>query len=125
MADQTAPQPDSSEQLRSKARFRSHFWPGAGFALLGHTGLACLGTATTAFILASLGGFAFEFRPFFIWCLMASLVIYLCFYVAEQLMCRSIVIYPGYEKRSSSKFFLLLCVAGYVSLVGVLVEVYL
>jgi signal peptidase I len=63
---------------------------------------------------------AFTFRSFFIWSVIASLVIYLCFYLVEQVACRSVAIYPGGERRFLSKFLVLLCAAGYVGLIGVL-----
>ena len=90
--EQSVPQPDLSEHLRRQARKRSHFWPGSGFALLGHPGLACAGTATIALMPAALLVLALAFRPFYIWSFIASMVIYLCFYAAEQIMCRSVAI---------------------------------
>ena len=123
--EQPTSQPDVSEQLRSQARWRSHFWPGSGFALLGHPGLAWLGTATIALMPATIFCFAFTFRPFFIWSVLASMVIYLCFYLAEQKMCRTVAIYPGGDKRLLSKFFIPLCAAGYVGLIGVMVLCFL
>jgi signal peptidase I len=68
---------------------------------------------------------AFTFRSFFIWSVIASLVIYLCFHLAEQMACRSIAIYPGGDRRFLSKFLVPLCVAGYVGLMGVLVICFL
>src|SRR5258708_6077371 len=112
--DQSTPRPDSSEpeQLRSQAKWRSHFWPGSGFALLGYSSLAGFGTASVVLMSATLVGLAFAFSPFFIWSFIASVVIYLCLYLAEQTMCRSITIHPGGQKRFLSKYFVLVCVAG-------------
>jgi signal peptidase I len=123
--EQSASRPDVSEQLRRQARWRSHFWPGSGFALLGHPVLAFIGTATIALMPATLFCFTFSFRAFFIWAFLASVVIYLCFYCAEQLICRSIAIYPGGDKRFLSKFLIPLCAVGYVALLGVLVFCFL
>jgi signal peptidase I len=68
---------------------------------------------------------AFTFRSFFIWPFIASMVIYLCFYLVEQVACRSVAIYPGGERGFLSKFLVPLCAAGYVGLVGVLVICFL
>jgi signal peptidase I len=123
--DQSASTTDVSEQLRRQARWRSHFWPGSGFALLGHPVLALIGTATIALMPATLICFSFTFRPFFIWAFLASVVIYLFFYGAEQLLCRSIVIYPDGDKRFLSRFLIPLCSVGYVAVLGVLVFCFL
>jgi signal peptidase I len=74
---------------------------------------------------ASIVCFAFTFHPFFIWSLLASMVIYLCFYLAEQKMCRTVAIYPGGDKQLLSRFLIPLCVAGYVGLVGMIVVCFL
>jgi signal peptidase I len=116
---------DFSDQLRRKARRRSHFWPGSGFALLGYPGLAWVGTATIALMPATFLCLAFTFRSFFIWSIIASLVIYLCFYLVEQVACRSVAIYPGGELRFLSKFLVPVCAAGYVGLIGALVICFL
>ena len=119
--EQTPRNPDFSEQLRRQARRRSHFWPGAGFALLGHRGLAWIGTATIALMPATFLCLAFTFRAFLFWSFLASLVIYLCFYLVEQVACRSVAIYSGGERRFLSRFLIPVCAAGYIGLIGVLV----
>jgi signal peptidase I len=67
---------------------------------------------------ATLLGLVFSFRSFFLWSLLASFVIYLCYYVAEQTMCRSIAVNPGGDKKLLSKFFVPICAAGYAGLIG-------
>ena len=64
--------------------------------------------------------FATTFRTFCIWSFLILIVIYLCFSLAEQIMCRTVAIYPGGDKSFLSKFLIPLCAAGYVGMLGVL-----
>jgi signal peptidase I len=114
-------QPDAFQHLRSRARRRSHFWPGAGFALLGHPGLAALGTLAVISVPAALLGLALGFRPLWIWLILAALVFYLASYLAEQILCRSMAIYPDGERRFLSRFLVPVCVVGYGAFLAVVV----
>jgi signal peptidase I len=70
-------------------------------------------------------GLAITLRFFWIWAILASLVLYLSFYLAEQVWCRSVAIYPGGEKRLLSRFFVPCCVGGYGVIIAVLVLFFL
>ena len=122
--EQSSPEAEGAA-LRKQARWRSHFWPGSGFALLGHPGLAFLGAVIIALMPAALLCLLFTFHPLFFWSFIASLGVYLCFYLAEQFWCRSIVIYPGGERRFLSRFLVPLCAVGYLGVVGVVVFFFL
>jgi signal peptidase I len=115
--DQYAPTADSSERVRKRARFRSHFWPGAGFALLGYPWRAVLGTAIIALMPLTLIGAAFSFSVLFLWAFLVSFVIYSGFYTAEQLLCRSIPVQPGGARCLLSKLFLPLITVGFACLI--------
>jgi signal peptidase I len=125
MATVSEAEPAELRDMRGRARWRSHFWPGSGFALLGHSGLACLGTVTIALLPATMLGLAFVFQPVFLWAFIASIVLYLCFYVAEQKVCRSITIIPGGEAGFLSRFLIPVCVAGFAGMIGVVAVFFL
>src|SRR5262249_20383719 len=66
----------------------------------------------------------YSFDPLSIWLIVASLVIYLCFYAAEQVKCRSISNVSAGERRFLARFFIPVCVVGYGGLVAVIVVVF-
>jgi signal peptidase I len=110
-----------ADGVRSQARWRSHFWPGSGFALLGHPALALIGTTANILVAVSLLCLAIAFRRFLIWSFLASVAFGICFYIAEQIMCRSIAIRAAEAKRFSPRLWIALCGLGYAGFIGVLV----
>jgi signal peptidase I len=72
--------------LRKKARWRSWFCPGAGFALLGRKPLAILTSTASPLVFAAVAWATFQPSTGALWVVLAALLVATGFWVGEQLI---------------------------------------
>jgi len=116
--DTSAAPSDFSKRIRKRARMRSHFLPGFGFALLGYSALAVVGAAVVALNPLTFVYFSVVFSALAMMAVIAAMLLYLIFYLVEQLASRFITIHPEGEKSFLTRLFLPICVVGYLGLAG-------